>query len=382
MRRNNRWPQARRTAVFFATLLLALAAGWRFLPVFVPSAKVQPYRVRVKVQLPAAADLPRATDEIRTELTRPAAVEDALAAAGIESHEAGTGPSASVREQLEIETRTANSGFDLLVSLPQVAKVDAPAAAVVVNRLVESWLAAHARSRADAAGRAHAAAQAELDQARRQMAQIRTEYETLVNQIISAAGSNLGADSQQNVAQQAAAKMRANIERRVAELRTHRTEMLETRTSEHPEVIATGEELALLESRLREFQSESPTGAEGAASVSLREQLNSLRRRLEGSHALCDRLAVAERAAYDQVVATRDRHSLVWFPATGIAVQRDSATVAWRAVIVLSAVLLAGLACLLVPQPSAVLRTLGEVESSIGAPVVGVIASRSESRAA
>jgi hypothetical protein len=214
------------------------------------------------------------------------------------------------------------------------------------------------------------------------MAQIGTEYETLINQIISVAGSNLGADSQQNGARLAAAKMRANIERRVAELRTHRTELLETRTSEHPEVIATGEELALLESRLRELQSESPAGADGADSVSLRDQVNSLRRRLEGSHALCDRLAVAERAAYDQVVAMRDRQSPIWFPATGITMQRDSATIAWRAVIVLSGVLLAGLACLLIPQPPAVLRTLGEVENSIGAPVVGVIASRSESRAA
>ncbi len=157
--------------------------------------------------------------------------------------------------------------------------------------------------------------------------------------------------------------------------------MLETRTSEHPEVIATGEELTLLESRLRELQSESSTAGAGEAG-SPREQLGVLRRRMEGSRGLCDRLEVAERAAHDLVMTARDRPSLVWFPATGIKTQRDSATEAWQAVVVLSALLLAGLACLLVPQPPAVLRTLGEVERAIGAPVVGVIASRSGSMAA
>ncbi len=177
VRPNHRWPRARRAAVFLATLLLTLGAGWRLLPMFVPTAAVQSYRVRAKVQLPAAANLPQQAEAIRAEMTKPAAVEDALAAAGIESHEAGTGPSAAVCEQLEIETRPANSGFDLLVSLPQVAKLDAPAAAVVVNRLVESWLAAHARARINAAVQAHDAAQSRLDQARRQLAETAAQYD-------------------------------------------------------------------------------------------------------------------------------------------------------------------------------------------------------------
>lgn len=379
----SRWPRARRTAIFAATLLLALVTGWRLLTEFVPNAKAQSYRVRVKVQLPATADLPRATDEIRTELTRPAALDDALAAAGIESHEAGAGAAASVREQLEVETRTANSGFDLLVSLPPVSKIDASAAAIVVNRLVESWLAAHTRSRADAAQRAQDAAQAQLDQARRQMTETTSEYEALINQIISGAGSTLDSNSAQNATEQTAAKMQANLERRVAELRTLRTNLLETRTSEHPEVIAAGEELNLLESRLKELQAESPTDrSAGSASGSLRDQLNFLRRRIEGSRALCDRLAVAERAAHDQLLTTRDRPSLVWFPATGVAARREAATLAWQAVVVLSSLLLAGVASLLVPRPPAVLRTLAEVEQAIGAPVVGVIACRSGSAVA
>jgi hypothetical protein len=259
--------------------------------------------------------------------------------------------------------------------------MDAPAAAMVVNRLVESWVAQHERTHAVAAEQAHTTAQAKLDEARRQLAQNTAEYEAIVNQIISAAGPALDSDSQQNVAEQAAAKMRANLERRAAELRTQRTAMLETRTSEHPEVIAAGEELTLLESRLRELQSESPAACP-AKPGTLREQVTTLRRRTEASRVLCDRLADAERAAHDQVLKMRDQPALVWFPATGVSPQRDSAIPAWHAVIVLSAVLLAGLACMLVPQAPFALHTIEDVERAVGVPVVGVIPCRDDSLAA
>ena len=370
----NRGSGLRRWAVFSATLLLALTGGWSLLPVLAPGGKVQPYRVRVKVQLPASAELPQSIDAIRAELTLPTAIEDALAAAGIESNKAGAGAAASVGEQLEVETRSANSGFDLLVSLPQVPRLDAPAAAVVVNRLVEAWLAGHERNLLQAAERAHDAAQVQLDQARRQAGAITAENESLVNQLLSASGPSLGSNSGQNVAEQAAAKMKANLERRVAELRTHRTELLETRTSEHPDVIAANEELSLLESRLQQLQAESPaTDSIGTVSVSLRDQLKSARRRLEASRSACDRLAVEERAAYDRLVAGRDQSSIVWFPATGVGAKPDSATRAWQAVVVLSAILLALIATLLVPRSSSVLRSVAEVERAIGAPVMGVI---------
>ena len=73
-----------------------------------------------------------------------------------------------------------------------------------------------------------------------------------------------------------------------------------------------------------------------------------------------------ERAAYDHLMTTRDRASVVWFPAVGIAPPRDSAPLAWQAVVVLASILLAGLASLFVPQPAHALRTLSEVEQAIG----------------
>jgi hypothetical protein len=369
--------------VFTVTLLLALAGGWRLLPVLAPGAKALPYRVRVKVQLPAAAGLPQESDAIRAELARPAAIEDALAAAGIESNKNSAGPATSVGDQLEVETRAANSGFELLVGLPQVAKIDAPTAAVVINRLVEAWIAGHERTQIETAERAHAAAQVQLDQARRQMAVTASEYESLVNQMLAASGPSLGSNSGQNVAEQAAAKMKANLERRVAELKTQRTVLLETRTSEHPDVVAANEELSLLESRLQQMQSDSPATESGATvSASLRDQLKSVRRRLEASRTACDRLAAQERAAYDLMVTVRDEMSFVWFPATGVIAKGDSAIHVWYAVIVLSAVLLALLAALLVPQPPLALRSVADVERAIGAPVMGVISLRSARSAA
>ena len=101
----------RRLAVFSATLLLASVAGWRLLPILEPQASVQPYRVRVKVELPASAGLPQSNDKIRAELIRPESIQDALAAAGIDSHVKGVGPADEVGEQLEVETLAGQLGI-------------------------------------------------------------------------------------------------------------------------------------------------------------------------------------------------------------------------------------------------------------------------------
>ena len=209
--------------------------------------------------------------------------------------------------------------------------------------------------------RSHDAAQLQLDLARRQMVATTAEYESLVNQMLAVSGPSLGSSAGQNVAEQAAAKMKANLERRVAELRVHRSELLKTRTSEHPDVIAANEELNLLETRLQELQIESPSNeSAGAVPVSLRDQLKSVRRRLESMRTSCERLATEERTAYDRLVISRERASLVWFPATATVAKTNSTTmIAWRAVVGLSAILLALLATLLLPRPPAVLQRRG-----------------------
>ena len=286
-------PRPRRAALFVATLLTGLAAGWLPLTLWAPRTEAQAYRVRVKVQLPAVAELPRALDQIRTELLLPAALTDALAAAGIDAHEAAAGLADSIRNQLEIETRTADVGFDLVVSLPQVARLDAPAAAIVVNRLIESWLAQHQRTQADAAQKAYDTAQAKLEQAHQQLVAAGTEYNALVDQMLSGAGSPLA----RTPGEALPSKPRPRCARtsNVAWPNcAQRAVLLESRTGEHPDVIASGEELALLESRLRELQAEALGDASGgSAAASLRDQLNFLRRDWKTCRSECDRLSIA-----------------------------------------------------------------------------------------
>jgi hypothetical protein len=301
----------------------------------------------------------------------------------MDSHEATAGSIAAVRDQIEVETRAADSGFDLLVSLSQVPRIDAPSAAVVVNRLVENWLAERQHAQAESARREHDAAQAKLDLARRQAEEANSEYDTLVNQVVAGAGPQLDSSSQTSVADQARLKLQTNLERRLAEVKARRVELLDSRTGEHPDVIATGEELALLETRLRELQAESPvSGSNISDASSLRNTISLLRQRVESSRNECDRLAAAERAASDQQMSARSRSSFVWFPAVGVSSAQNSVLQACQILSAVIALLLAGLSCFLVPRPRMALRTRAEAERAMGVPVIGVLNIPAESAAA
>lgn len=357
---------ARPIAVFVTTLAVVSLAGWRWLPEFEQPA-VGPFEVRTSVQLRGDG----AGEASASRLSHLASVE-AVTQAGLETGQDLEGQAAAIAEALQVESRPASSGLELVVRLPRVSELDARSAAALVNRLVENYIAAADAGRIHAAEAAHAVAQERLGRARTSLVEARAELDALVDRL---AVVEQTLPVQEPVEEESStAQLRSELNRQLADMLLRRGELLERRTPAHPEVLDIEQKIAATQARIAELGRPAARPVAASPSAKLAEDLKPLRARASEAQKQYDQAFEAERRTAERLAAYRGRETLVWTPAAAAAVASKAGDGSFsQMAFILAGLALACCTTALVGRPAALVATASNVERAAGVPLAGTV---------